>query len=567
MRLVLALSLLTPSALGYAEWMPDAQPFPKYFAEDLTDTNFVREMSRNKDDLVMVEFYADWCPHCQQFAPHYERIAEAYKHTGQIRSCKIDCASNGARMCNMFSVKFFPTLLLGYADQFAARAQMKNATRPIAIPSEEIGQTAENITDWLNIQIGGYAELLPLEQFQQTMKIKMQQLRSTSNFKHRRGGDRQVNMWDVKLATAMALYNMITMLHYDPSGLEVEDAAGNGGIGPGESRKADLDAALGFLDALCTSFPDPACRATFCNMGTYVQNQNTIAVGDRVVIMGMSKARALNGHKGWIVGYNETRDKFIVDMGLIWGKVNLGENNIRRVAQGDGSTDDFFSSSEEAWAAIESRYTICNSNWMTLKKGFQSCQGSWPHTRGYTCGLWTLFHSLVANAPEDYAPNVLLAIEGFIARFFGCDSCRRHFLRMSENIILIQSKKEAVMWLWEAHNTVLILVLENKRKYLEETLAFPKFNGRVRGRRESVSVAHSANPGRKEEILKRKEALEEERAYYRGFLGTGYSWQFLVEVILIGYLVVTYGSDLVQWIREKYKIWRNRRRKAAKHYL
>jgi len=595
------LALGLPSVRGFADWMPEAQPFPHYYADDLSDYNFINEMSRNKDEIVLVEFYADWCPHCQQFAPDYERIAEAYKHSGQIRACKIDCASNGKRMCNMFSVKFFPTLLFGYADDFANRAKHKNASRPIEIPSQQIGQTAENITAWLNHQIGGYAQLLPVQQFQYDLKRKLE--RQTRNAV-RRGQENYANMWDIKLATAMALHDMITLLHYDPAGLEVEDGQySDEEVSPGESRKADLDAALGFLDALCTSFPVHSCRSTFCSMGTFVQSQNTLAIGDRVVIMGMKKARALNGHKGWVVGFNETKEKFVVDMGLIWGKVNMHENNIRRVAQGDGSATDFFSSSEEAWATIEGRYTICHTKWMNFKQGWQSCKGSWAHTRGYTCGLWNLFHALIANAPEDYAPNVLLAIEGFIARFFGCDSCRRHFLEMSENIILLQSKKEAVIWLWEAHNKV------NKRVAEQESLyggdpSFPKVEwptkhqcpscykegwisgeglekGEVyqyllryyspkfqygRGSSESLKVAHSANAERREEILMRKQALEDERAYYRGFLGTGYSWQFLLEVILIGYLVFTYGYEAYEYLRDKYKAWK-RKRKAAKHYL
>jgi len=599
---LLGLSLIH-RARGYGEWLPESQPFPHYFADDLTDRNFVQEMRRNKDEIVLVEFYADWCPHCQQFAPDYERIAEAYKHTGQLRSCKIDCASNGQRMCDMFSVKFFPTLLLGYADDFAARASMKNATRPLEVPSQEIGQTAENITQWLNQQIGGLAQLLPLKQFQQTMKAKLESEARFVNRRHR-VLDTHVNMWDVKLATAMALYNMITMLHYDPVGLEVEDgAAGDGYPGPGENREADLDAALGFLDALCTSYPEPSGRSTFCSMGTFVQTQNTVAVGDRVVIMGMTKARALNGHKGWVVAYNETTSRYLVDMGLIWGKVKMRPTNIRRVAQLDGSANDFFSSSEEAWAAIESRYTIGNTKWKDFKRGWQSCKGSWGHTRGYTCGLWTLFHTLVANAPEDYAANVLLAIEGFVARYFGCDSCRRHFLAMSENIILLRTKEEAVVWLWEAHNKVNKRVAEQEKTFGGDP-SFPKvqwptkqlcpgcykegwLGGEGHGHTEtyqyllryyaprfqftsgmgqSVDVAHSANLERREEILRRKEALEEERAYYRGFLGTGYSWQFLLEIILVSYLAYTYGVDAYEWLREKYKKWQ-RKKKKSKHFL
>eukprot|EP00466_Bigelowiella_natans_P009986 jgi/Bigna1/80020/fgenesh1_pg.67_\ len=629
----LLLALLTaalPRTLGWADWLPESQPFPHYFADDLNDRNFVNEMRRNPDEILLVEFYADWCPHCQQFAPDYERIAEAYKHTGQIRACKIDCASNGQRMCDQFSVKFFPTLLFGYADDFAARAKFKNATRPLEIPSQDIGQTAENITSWLNHQIGGIAELLPLRQFQQTMKMKLE-TEAARYVHHRRVLENHVNMWDVKLATAMSLYNMITLLHYDPAGQEVEDGAesGTGGPGPGESRQADLDAALGFLDALCTSYPDYSARATFCSMGTFVETQNTVAVGDRVVIMGMTKARALNGHKGWVKAYNHTTDRYTR---------NLSSSNNpplqNKVAQLDGSVNDFFSSSEEAWAAIESRYTIANTRWMDFKKGWKSCKGSWGHTRGYTCGLWTLFHTLLANAPDDYAPNVLLAIEGFVARFFGCDSCRRHFLAMSEDIILLSTKEEAVMWLWEAHNKVNKRVGAQEQEYGGDP-SFPKaqwptkqlcpgcykegwISGEAHGKTETfqfllrfyaprfqmsrgdsshllgvssisgsssssshgggLSVAHAANNERREEILRRKEALEEERAYYRGFLGTGticffdlqywerYSWQFLVECVLIAYLAYTYGYEAYEWIREKYKVWA-RRRKKAKHYL
>jgi hypothetical protein len=32
---------------------------------------------------------------------------------------------------------------------------------------------------------------------------------------------------------------------------------------------------------------------------------------------------------------------------------------------------------------------------------WHGCRGTWPNTRGYTCGLWSLFHSLAANAPAD----------------------------------------------------------------------------------------------------------------------------------------------------------------------
>lgn len=89
-----------------------------------------------------------------------------------------------------------------------------------------------------------------------------------------------------------------------------------------------------------------------------------------------------------------------------------------------------------------------------------ACRGATPDARGYPCGLWLLFHSLLAQARTDAeAAAALRAIKGYVQFFFGCTGCSQHFLAMAraEEDSLERAARTAAdarLWLWRAHNTV-----------------------------------------------------------------------------------------------------------------
>ncbi len=56
---------------------------------------------------VIIDFYAPWCPHCQQMAPLMEEASTRYPN---IRFAKINC-DNQAELAERFSVDRLPTLL------------------------------------------------------------------------------------------------------------------------------------------------------------------------------------------------------------------------------------------------------------------------------------------------------------------------------------------------------------------------------------------------------------------------------------------------------------------------
>lgn len=107
---------------------------------------------------------------------------------------------------------------------------------------------------------------------------------------------------------------------------------------------------------------------------------------------------------------------------------------------------------------------------------FIGCKPSVSGHRGFSCGLWQLFHYLTVqatNSDKSHDPlEALHAIHGFVKHYFGCTHCSQHFQEMADrnNIWKVKTKDDAVLWLWTAHNEV------NRRLAGDNTEdpAFPK---------------------------------------------------------------------------------------------
>jgi len=63
---------------------------------------------------------------------------------------------------------------------------------------------------------------------------------------------------------------------------------------------------------------------------------------------------------------------------------------------------------------------------------WRACKGSRPDTRGFTCGLWTLFHGLSVRLPNrpHIGEQFVTMLRSFVDNFFRCATCREHFLAM-----------------------------------------------------------------------------------------------------------------------------------------
>ena len=72
----------------------------------LTDSNFENEVL-NADEMVLVEFFAPWCGHCKNLAPHWASAATELK--GKVKVCALDATENSV-MANKFGVRGYPTI-------------------------------------------------------------------------------------------------------------------------------------------------------------------------------------------------------------------------------------------------------------------------------------------------------------------------------------------------------------------------------------------------------------------------------------------------------------------------
>lgn len=109
-----------------------------------------------------------------------------------------------------------------------------------------------------------------------------------------------------------------------------------------------------------------------------------------------------------------------------------------------------------------------------------ACRGSKPYLRGYSCGLWTLLHTVTVEAYKNEESNpsfdgeveLVEPIHQFIYRFFSCEECGKHFHThvLKTNKSTVKRPGDVILWLWRTHNIV-NKVLKGKES---DDPAFPK---------------------------------------------------------------------------------------------
>ncbi|MCX4658504.1 thioredoxin [Streptomyces sp. SID4919] len=83
---------------------------------ELTKENFDQTVSENS--FVVIDFWAEWCGPCRQFAPVYEKTAEA---NPDLVFAKVDTEAQ-PELAQAFEIQSIPTLMI-VRDQVAVFAQ------------------------------------------------------------------------------------------------------------------------------------------------------------------------------------------------------------------------------------------------------------------------------------------------------------------------------------------------------------------------------------------------------------------------------------------------------------
>ncbi|OIW06966.1 hypothetical protein TanjilG_18354 [Lupinus angustifolius] len=115
---------------------------------------------------------------------------------------------------------------------------------------------------------------------------------------------------------------------------------------------------------------------------------------------------------------------------------------------------DFWSTNEQEIDEVSlSNLQICGKD---VPRGqWIFCRGSKNDTRGFSCGLWVLLHSLSVRIEDGESQFAFNATCDFVYNFFICEECRQHFYKMCSSVSSTFHKaQDYALWLWSTHNQV-----------------------------------------------------------------------------------------------------------------
>ncbi|KAL7149443.1 hypothetical protein ABFS83_05G040800 [Erythranthe nasuta] len=349
------------------------------YAVELNAADFDAVLKETPATYAIVEFFANWCPACRNYKPHYEKVAKLFNgadavHPGIILMTRVDCAVQvNTNLCDKFSVGHYPMLLWGPHSKFVSGSwDPENNTSEIRSIND--ARTADQLLNWINKQINSSYSL-------DDEKYEHEHLRANASDL----GQIARAIYDVEEATFTA-FDIILEHKMIKS-----------------ENRASL---IKFFQLLVVHHPSRRCR------------KGTAEILVDFDDFAAKKETAVVGEQGAFRNFK------------ICGK------------------------------------DVPRGNWMF-------CRGSKNETRGFSCGLWVLLHSLSVRVDDGESHLAFTTICDFIRSFFICEECRQHFSQMCSSVSNpFKKSRDFVLWLWITHNKV------NERLMKEEAsagTADPKF--------------------------------------------------------------------------------------------
>ncbi|PRW57447.1 Sulfhydryl oxidase 1 [Chlorella sorokiniana] len=365
---------------------------------ELTADSFVPTLQGLDDSRwVLMEFYAHWCPACQRFQPEYEKVAAFFAARGEAEPVVTVSrldCANFGDMCGKFKVHGYPTMKLGLAADLAALALDKLTV------VEPASRHANSVIAFLEKQLDA----------------------KFSGSKAGAGGSTDGAASGAATDKATAAAAVV--------------GGRKGGAGLGKGGGAAIDGVQPHEHAAELA-PASRARADLNDIeGATITSWQYLGASP-LLLRGPEARQAL---KDWV--------ELLADAHPV-ERCQLGAQRLR------ASLPEYWPDDADEPRKPLQGLQICPGSDF---KDWSGCRGSVADKRGYTCGLWQLFHTLASRLPDsDNSGAVwLAAVKGFVSSYFQCSECAKHFVRHAggEEAVAVARKRDAVLWMWRTHNIV-----------------------------------------------------------------------------------------------------------------
>ncbi|XP_059059777.1 sulfhydryl oxidase 1-like [Achroia grisella] len=441
----------------------------------LTQRNFERKVY-NQRHAAVVQFYNSYCGHCRAFAPKFKAMAKEFVPWKPIIQLAVmDCSvEENIEICRQFEVMAYPSLRYVHEQYKKAngnvgdRIQMAEAGDKLkaqVIMKMQNEQSKGRLGFAPKLGIGSYASyasaLTDVPNDVTYTFLIFENENSTI------GSEIALDINDYQHIKVKRIYENseladIAGVHHFPGLVAVRSTLEATNITPKNPTQHNV------LNAI----------NTFLKSKNYIFPTRDITHKDNTVLDHSNEKHLPNSDVVYYADLEKTL-KTSLTTEITRHKILKGElltslldylEILRSFFPARGNLRDYIIDlhttlgSKQEWSGSEVYETVkklenTHAPVYSSELEYIGCKGSQPQYRGYTCGLWTMFHTLTVNAaqsPGVEGPKVLKVMHGYVKNFFGCTDCSEHFQAMAtrNRIFDIKENDKAVLWLWIAHNEV-----------------------------------------------------------------------------------------------------------------
>ncbi|GFY71028.1 sulfhydryl oxidase 1 [Trichonephila inaurata madagascariensis] len=446
---------------------------------ELDSSNF-NNVVLGKNNAWIIEFYNNWCGHCIRFVPTWKQFSREIKTWKRIIDVAVvNCNDpQNIKLCRFYEVDSFPTIkLFWHHTAQNDTGEMLNGKRDIISIENKIIDFLESHwnegvpSDWPNLQ-----------------PLPTQNLHEISREMH---DPKQSIMLFAEFPESYIGRKVILDLSFQRNAVIRRILSTNEKLMHDLRIEVSNDTLPVLTRVYKNNFQMPLFKFSQDTNSTYIRDQ----IFEHVIGVSRSKAKKedimpLEKSSNVIPGTNAV---YMVDLENAIYNLLSKEIGVTKLIDGEklATLKSFLSvlktyfpgttpvmnflarfydwvinknssiSGEEFVQAMEEVQD--KTAFLPTIRSWVGCKGSEPKYRGYPCSLWTLFHTLTVQADKKDEETVdgpkrnqvLFTIRDYIKNFFTCEECSKNFLEMAENVENeVSTSREAVLWLWEAHNKV-----------------------------------------------------------------------------------------------------------------